>query len=213
MCIHQISFVSTCFVTALALFCVGPQRATDEKVVFDDQFDGQLAEGWKWIRENSAHWCVRDGALEIRVVPGLAGTVKNALVRPGPDRNTGTFAIEVDVTNIAEPTQQYEQAGITLYQDNKPVFKFVKELVDGQVMMIPGRKPITHQTVQLRLIVSADSYTAQYRADKDTAFQTAATGNLPPPGNDRISIQCYNGPPHEEHWIRFDNFRIVRLEE
>ncbi len=189
------------------------QPQAEEKVVFEDKFDGELAEGWQWIREQAAHWCVREGALEIRVVPGLANTVQNALVRPAPDRRAGTFAIEVDVTNSSVPTQQYEQAGLTFYQDGKPVFKFVKELVDGQLMMIPGRQSMTAETVQLRLIVTADSYTAQYRADGRGAFQTAATGKLPLPGDDSISIQCYNGPPDREHWIRFDNFRIVQLQD
>ena len=67
------------------------------------------------------------------------------------------------------------------------------------------------RTVQLRLIVSADGYVAQYRPDGKGAFQTAATGKLPGPGDDQVSIQCYNGPPKAEHWIRFDDFRIVEL--
>ena len=210
---HQLSIVLACLVS-LTFFCARLQSTPEDEIVCHDQFEGQLADGWKWIRENGAHWCVRDVALEIRVVPGLAGTVNNALVRAAPDRSAGTFAIEVDVTNLSEPTQQYEQAGLTLYRDDKPVFKFVKELVDGQMMMIPGRKTISgHQTLQLRLIVTANSYTAQYRSDGKGDFQTAASGKLRPPGKEQISIQCYNGPTDEEHWIRFDNFRIVKLED
>ncbi len=183
-----------------------------EDLVFEDCFENHLADGWNWIREDAAHWCIREGALEIRVVPGLANTVRNALVRPAPDRDEGAVAIEVTVTNPVKPVQQYEQAGITWYQDDKPVFKFVKELVDGQVMIIPGRQAVQASTVQLRLVVTADSYTAQYRADGEGEFHTAATGKLPPPGNDKVSIQCYNGPPGDEHWIRFDDFRIVRVQ-
>ena len=41
----------------------------------------------------------------------------------------------------------------------------MKELVDGEVMMIPGRKKVAGETVQLRLIITADSYIAQYRTD------------------------------------------------
>ncbi len=208
----QLSLCLACL-ASMALFFAAPQSAPDDKVLFQDKFEGRLAEGWEWISENSAHWCVREGALEIRVVPGLARTVKNALVREAPNRSTGTFAIELDVTNLSKPTQQYEQAGITLYQDGKPVFKFVKELVDGQLMMIPGRKNMESKTVKLRLIVTADSYTAQYKEDGKGEFQTAASGKLRPPGKEQISIQCYNGPADKEHWIRFDNFRIIKLAE
>jgi hypothetical protein len=189
------------------------QDTRDDDVVLEESFDGDLTQGWEWLREQGAHWCVREGALEIRVVPGMGDTVQNALLRAAPERAAGSYAVEVDVTNLSEPTQQYEQAGLVLYQDDKPIFKFVKELVDGQVMMIPGRQAFSGQTVQLRLILKSDSYTAQFRADEQGEFQTAATGELPPPQNERISLQCYHGPPDREHWIRFDNFRIRKLDD
>ena len=203
--------LSAILAVSLAAILAAAPCSGQENVVFEDCFDNELAGGWSWLREQGAHWCVRDGALEIRVMPGLADTVQNALLRAAPDREDGTFAIEVTVTNTVAPIQQYEQAGLTWYHDGKPVFKFVKELVDGQLMIIPGRKPMPSETVQLRLVVTAGSYTAQYRADAEGTFQTAATGKLPPPGKDQISIQCYHGPPADEHWIRFDNFRVVKL--
>ena len=109
---------------------------------------------------------------------GKANTVKNALVRKAPDRSQGTFAIEVTVTNTTKPTTQWEQAGITWYTGGKPVFKLVKELIDGDLYIIPGKKPMKAQTVQLRLIVTADSWTAQYRPEGKGEFQTAAAGKL-----------------------------------
>jgi len=192
---------------SLACFCV----AGEPRVIFEDRFEGKLADGWSFLRENPAAWRIKDGALEIMVEPGVANTVKNALVRAAPDRSKGKYAVEVTVTNTTAPTQQYEQAGITWYVDGKPVFKLVKELVDGKLCIIPGRKLMDAQTVQLRLVVTADSYTAQYRPDGKGEYQTAATGKLPPPKNDQVSIQCYNGPPDARHWIRFDDFRIVEL--
>jgi len=170
-----------------------------------------LDEGWTWLRENPECWRIRDGGLEIRVEPGVANTVNNALLRPAPNRNEGTFAIEVTITNHTHPTQQYEQAGITWYHDGKPVFKEVKELIDDALYIIPGRQPMSAKSVRLRLLVTADSWEAQYCPEGETEFQTAATGELPPPGDDQVSIQCYNGPPDEEHWIRFENFCIKLL--
>ncbi|MBN1803680.1 MAG: DUF1080 domain-containing protein [Sedimentisphaerales bacterium] len=183
------------------------------KVIFHDKFDGRLGDGWKWLRENPDAWRFREGALEIRVQPGLAHNVKNALVRPAPDRSRGKYAIDVTVTNLTEPVRQYEQAGITWYSNNEPVFKLVKELVDGELMIIPGRKPMTSRTVQLRLIVTRDSYVAQFRPDAGGEFQTAAVGKLPEQAGDKVSIQCYNGPADAEHWIRFDDFQILELSE
>jgi hypothetical protein len=187
--------------------------AGEDAVIFEDRFEGKWGAGWSWIREEAGGWRLQEGGLEIRVQPGVAATVKNALVREAPDRSQGTFAIDVTVTNHTVPTQQFEQAGITWYQDGKPVFKLVKELVDGTLMIIPGRKPMDAKSVQLRLIVTKDSWTAQYRPNAAGEFETAATGKLPPPGKDQVSIQCYNGPPDAEHWIRFDDFRILRRAE
>ena len=187
------------------------QIIKSQAVLFEERFDGKLDEGWSWLRENSSAWRLREGALEIRVQPGVAHNVKNALVRKAPDRGSGRFAIDVTVTNATKPIQQYEQAGITWYNNGKPVFKLVKELVDGELVIIPGRKPMTSKTVQLRLIVTSDSFIAQFRPNAEGDFQTAATGKLPAPRNDQVSIQCYNGPANAEHWIRFDDFRISQL--
>ncbi|MCP4263369.1 MAG: DUF1080 domain-containing protein [Planctomycetes bacterium] len=188
-------------------------KANRQTVLFEEQFEGALTSGWKWLRENPRTWRMRQGALEIRVQPGVARNVKNALVRQAPDRSRGKYAIDVTVTNTSKPTQQYEQAGITWYNNGKPVFKLVKELVNGELMIIPGRKPVSSRTVQLRLIVTKDNFIAQFRPDARGEFQTAAAGKLPEPDNDQVSIQCYNGPPNAEHWIRFDDFRILELPE
>ena len=192
---------------------VGVVSAAEDNVLFEDTFDGKLGDGWTWLRENPDAWRIKDGALEIRVEPGVAHNVKNALLRKAPDRAKTKFAVEVTITFTADPTRQYEQAGITWYHAEKPRFKLVHELIDGELWIIPGRKPAPSKTVQLRLIVDGVDWTAQYREDAKGEFQTAGSGKLPPPGDDQVSIQCYNGPPDAEHWIRFDDFRIVDLGE
>ncbi len=183
--------------------------AAEEPVVFQDRFDGKLGEGWTWLRENPQAWRVADGALEIRVEPGAAPTVKNALLRKAPARAAGKVAIDVTVTFTTPPTQQYEQAGLTWYSDGKPVFKLVHEQIDGKTYIIPGKVPAPEKTVRLRLIVTKDRYTAQFQADAKGEFRTVAEGALPPAADEQVSLQCYNGPPDAEHWIRFDDFRIA----
>lgn len=200
---------STVLVACLAFF---PVDAKEPAVLCQDIFDTEtLQAGWSWLREHNDFWRLKDQGLDIRVEPGDAGTVKNALLRDAPDRSLGRYAIEVTVRNHTVPIQQYEQAGITWYKDGRPVFKFVKELVNGQLMMIPGRKPMESESVRLKLIVDATSWTALYQPDSQGPFLEAANGKLPPPGNDQVSIQCCHGPPNAEHWIRFDDFRMSKL--
>ena len=185
--------------------------ASKERIIFEDNFAGKLDKEWLWLRENPDHWRIQDGGLEICVEPGVADTVRNALLRPAPDRSMGKYAIEVTVTNHTHPTIQYEQAGITWYSDGKPVFKEVKELIDGALYIIPGKQAMPTKSVRLRLVVTTDSWEAQYRPEGEAEFQTAAMGELSPPGDDQVSIQCYNGPADEEHWIRFESFCIKLL--
>jgi hypothetical protein len=198
---------------ALVVLLVLLARGAGEEVVFEDPLKGKRAEGWEWLRENRAAWRDTDKGLEIRVEPGLAATVKNALVRPAPDRAQARYAIEVTVEFTAPPAQQYEQGGITWYRGGKPAFKLVHEFIDGKTYVIPGKKPTETRLVQLRLVVGKDEFVAQYRPDPKGEFQTAASGKLPAGPDEKVSIQCYNGPPGAEHWVRFSDFRIVKLAE
>lgn len=187
------------------------EAKTEAEIVFADDFRGpELEKGWRWIREHEGYWRLREGGLEIRAEPGLADTVRNALVRPLPGRDQAKWIVEVAVSNLVPPTEQYEQGGITLYNDGKPVFKLVKERIDGGLYIIPGRVPLEGNRVVLRLVLTADRFTAQFLSEGEKEFRTAAEGPLPPPKNDEISIQCYHGPTDAEHWIRFENFRILR---
>ena len=74
-----------------------------EKIIFEDNFDSGLKQGWEWLRQNKECWRIQDSGLEIRVVPGDENTVKNALIRSAPNRNNGTFAIEVSVSKTIPP--------------------------------------------------------------------------------------------------------------
>jgi hypothetical protein len=190
-----------------------PAREAERPVVFEDALTGKLAGGWEWLRENPKAWRHSDKGLEVRVEPGLAGTVKNALQRTAPDRSQGKYAIEVTVAFTAPPSQQYEQAGLTWYQGDRPALKLVHEFIGGKTYVIPGKKPTDTQLIQLRLIVSKEEYVAQFRPGAKGEFQTAETGKLSPGANENVSIQCYNGPPAAEHWIRFSDFKVLKMSE
>ena len=182
-----------------------------EELVFQDSFTNTLDPSWSWLREDPNLWRIADQGLEICVQPGKADTVINALVREAPDRTQSTYAIEVTVHNHTLPTEQYEQAGITWYVDGKPVFMEVKELIDGDLYIIPGKLPMPTQSVRLRLVVTSDAWIAQYRPEGEAQFKNAAEGELTTPGKDQVSLQCYNGPEGSDHWIRFEDFRITKL--
>ena len=197
--------------------CMQDKNSVNQKVIFEDNFENKLNKNWSWLRENKEYWRIQNNGLEIRVLPGDENTVRNALILPAPDRNSGTYSIEITVSNYTHPIQPYEQAGITWYNDGKPVAKIVKELIDppnvphksgGNIFIFPGDVSIQQEKVRLRLLVSAHLWIAQYHFENNLEFHTAATGELPLQNNDHVSIQCFHGPQNAEHWVRFENFQI-----
>jgi hypothetical protein len=181
----------------------------EPKVLFEDKFAGKLGEGWTWLKEDPRAWRFQDGALEFRVRPAQV----NVLARTVPDPADGPFALEVTLTSVPQPTHQYEQVGLFWYANGKPGPKFVKELIDGKVYVFPGKKEMTEDTVQLRLVVEGKKFTGQYRPGARGDFVTAFQGDVPAAGQGKLqlALACHNGPPDAEHWIRFTNFRILKL--
>ena len=198
-----------CWVAAAAMMgCSG--AAVNEEVVFSEKFQDELAEGWHWLREQPEDWRLQDGGLELRARPGDAHTVTTALLHPAPSLAEGPLIFEVTVTFLDELTEQFEQAGLTWYDDGEPVFKLVHELVDGEMMIIPGRALTESQTVTLRLLVSEGHYEAQYREEGEEAFHTVDAGELSTGTDSHISLLTYHGPEDAEHWVRFTDFRVLR---
>src|SRR5260370_11784439 len=54
--------------------------AADPQLLFADRFEGKLADGWAWLKQDAKAWRGRDGGLEVRVLPPHP----NALHRPRP---------------------------------------------------------------------------------------------------------------------------------
>ncbi len=194
--------------------CLGqdsdPTNTDSRTLVFEESFRDQLAENWQWLRPQHARWCLRNGGLEIRVWAGFADSVENALLYPVTDRGQDRWSYEVTVENLSAPKQQWEQAGLTWYSDGRPVFKLVKELVDGKIIVMPGNKPVADEAVQLKLEVQGRQVRAYYRTEFGGPYLLAGEGQLPEADNEQVSIQCYHGPTDAEHWMRFTDFRVLR---
>lgn len=209
-----------------AMLSAGVCGAAEPQVVLKDSFQGKLADGWSWLREDPHAWRIKQDALEIHVEPGVADTVKNALVRDLPDRSHGKLVMEVTMTNVSPPAQQYEQGGLTLYHEGKPLLKLVKEFIDGKLYIVMGgpKDPdgksglvgkilMENPTARLRLVLTVNRYWGEYQPGAQGEFHKVGSGPLPSPGRDQISVQCYQGPPQVEHWMRFDDFSLVKMAE
>lgn len=203
------------------LLTLSPGPGAAREILFRDQFEGRLGEGWSWVRENPAGWRVTERGLEIRAQPGNlwgpATTASNILVRPLPEGLS--CEIEVSVTVSNRPTEQYEQVNLVWYYDDRHMVKLGQEQVDGKLSLVMGREqedrtrtiallPLDALTVHLRFVVKGDRIRGEYRVPDSATWQVAGETDLPAHGPPKISLQCYQGPKAAERWARFTDFTI-----
>ena len=195
-----------------------------DEVLFQDNFQNKLTDGWSWLREDKQGWRVTERGLEVRVQPGNmwggANNAKNVLVRTAPDPSQGDLEISVTVTN--QPTEQWEQADLVWYYDDGHMVKLGQELVDGKLSIVMGREeadrtrtiaiiPLKSFSVQLRLRVTGNRIHGQFRTSDADNWREAGECDLPVRGTPKVSLQFYGGPAKAEHWARLTEFRIRRL--
>lgn len=194
--------------------------AVTSAVLFRDNFDGKLAEGWTWRRENPAGWRLRNGVLEVRVQPGNMwgpqNDALNVLVRRLPDDSQ---RLQISVTVSNKPTEQYEQVDLTWFYDDSHMVKIGHEQVDGKLCIVMGREqkdrtrtiaiiPIDALQVDLRLATSNNIVRGSFRATGAKDWREAGSCDLPVHGEPHAAIQCYQGPAGAERWARISNFQI-----
>jgi len=208
---------------ALVTFSVFDSAAEE---LFQDNFKGQLAQGWSWIREDKSAWRVTEHGLEIRVQPGNmwgpANNATNVLVRSLPVATNAALEIAVTIEN--RPTEQYEQTDLVWYYDDSHMVKLGQELVDGKLSIVMGREekdktrtiaiiPIQSAVVHLRFIAKGSSIRGDYRLGDEKEWRVAGECDLPVNGSPKASLQVYQGPRTVERWARFAEFRIVKHDE
>jgi len=202
-------FLSTC----LSQLCA-------DEILFRDNFNGQLKDGWSWVRENKAGWRIGKGALEIRIEPGNmwgpANDAKNVLVRELPQV---AAPLEISVTVSNNPTEQYEQVDLVWYYDGSHQVKIGQERVDGKLTIVMGREekdrartiaiiPIDAWTVDLRLTVDGNTIRGAFRPSGAKEWREAGNCDLPVHGAPKLAIECYQGPASVEHWARISDVTV-----
>ncbi|MDO5552453.1 MAG: hypothetical protein Q4G68_01710 [Planctomycetia bacterium] len=199
------------FVSVLLLF--GSSFVAGQEVIFEDKFEGNLRPGWNWLRANPA--CQRFGSdgLEIRAEPFAENAARNVLARRVDFLGKGPVRIETRLSCIKRPVQQYQQSGLCWMQNGQVVFKLVYELVDNQLFIFPGKVPIDSDSATLRLTLNGDDLVAEFQAGNESGYRRVYEGKLTGSNDDEISLQCWNGPENDEHWVRFRYFRVYKAED
>jgi beta-xylosidase len=95
--------------------------AAGPAILFRDDFEGVLAIGWGWVREDPTHWNLTDVSGSVRIIlqPGGLNTANNLLLREAP---AGNFEMATLVRFT--PTSNFQFAGLLIYQDDSNAIQF-----------------------------------------------------------------------------------------
>lgn len=211
----------------LALECSGSVAivaGAEGELIFHDDFQGRLGDGWTFEREDRANWIISPRGLEVRVQPGGmwggGNNARNVMVHPVPAPTEAPIEIAVTVSNI--PSAQWEQANLVWYYDAGNMVKLGQELVTGRLSIVMGREendrartvaiiPLDDYAVELRLQAFNNRVRGQFRTAPWREWRDAGECDLPVKGTPNASLHFYNGPANEEHWVRVNNFTVRRL--
>ena len=148
---------------------------------FRDDFNGNPAPPWTWVREDPGNWTLTDppGALQITVGGGYvsAHTNRNLLLRPAPP---GNFQIETQMS--FSPRDNFQFAGLIIYESDSKFmqagrgycrsFECVREglymdYYKKGVIVKPdfGQSYTESGSILLRLRRRADTYTFEVSGD------------------------------------------------
>lgn len=201
------------------------------EVLFEDSFDGKLSPEWRAVGLQADDYRIRDGALEMRVQSGRLTGDTSMLMVLLPFRTSELVTATVDVTLLDRFTEPDESAGIFLTDDDSREFGGQKRFLSGHLVFSPGAVefigedgeegdpqqyalkfwPANQADGPLRIVVRGDhahfqvgpSQNGKYR----TFFHSAVRADEPQRG---FCLSTSGGPADGEHWVRFDNFRVVR---
>jgi beta-xylosidase len=81
--------------------------------LYRDDFEGALAPGWNWIREEEEQWSLTERHGFMRFIFESAYYPRNLLLRPAPE---GDFEISTRV--LFTPSSNFQFAGLLIYQDD-----------------------------------------------------------------------------------------------
>jgi len=215
---------------ALLSFAATPMCIAEE-LLFEDTFDGKLSPKWSVIGLKMDDYRIEHGGLELRVQPGKATKDTPMLMVLLPFETTDSVTASVDLTLIDRFTEPTESAGLFLTDADSREFGAQKKNIDGHLVFSPGKVefigkegtegdpqqyavkfwPANDEFGPLRIIVRGNYGYFQVGPSTDgrylNFFHSAVRSKEAKRG---FCLSASGGPTDKEHWVRFDNFRVVR---
>lgn len=195
-----------------------------EQTAFTEPFDGTLAKGWSWVREDAKAWRLDKGSLVVKTSTGSLwqqqNNNRNILLRALPDAKNKRVAVEALVEN--EPTNGFEHAGLVWYCDDDNYVALLREKLGAkvEVQLVSetnakpkvgfAQKPFEPKTVWLRMELSGGKAKGLFRASEKDNWQVLGQCDLPLKGEPRVGLITGYAPQKSDHESRFSKFRILQ---
>lgn len=207
-------------------FCVG------EEVLFEDNFENGLSDKWRVVGLDPNDYRVREGALEIRLKPWKAKQPQPMLKVDLPFSTADSVVASVNVTVAYETLKRGEQAGISLNDQVGTSFTGRVTNIEGYIVFAPGEAefigkpgeegdpgkytvkywPADKELGPLRLLVRGHYTHFQVGPSKSGKFQTFFHSAVRESDSGLgFGLFALGESDDEERWVRFDNFRVVKL--
>ena len=218
-------------ISAFHLFSL-PSPCFAEEILFEDTFDEKLSPQWKAIGLKEGEYRIRKGGLEMRVLPVNKRTGPPMLMVHLPFKTHETVTASVELSLIDQFTEPTETAGLYLTDEESRDFAAEKKNINGFLVFSPGKVefigkkdgnrgdpqqysqkfwPANEESGPLRIIVRGGNGYFQAGPSKEgeylNFFHSALRDNEPKRG---FCLSTSGGPTDKEHWVRFDNFRVVK---
>jgi hypothetical protein len=206
------------------------QMGVSEEVLFEDTFDSGLSPKWSIVGLQKEDYRIKDGGLEMRVHPGKATKAPMLMVLL-PFDTAETVTASVDLTPLDRFTEPAEAAGLFLTDEDSAEFGAEKMNVNGHLVFSPSKVefigkegtegdpqqyalkfwPANSEFGALRIIVRGNYGYFQVGPSKEGKYLNFFHSALRPKEPKRgFALSASGGPTDKVHWVRFDNFRVVR---
>ena len=110
-----------------------------EEILFEDTFDEKLSPQWKAINLKEDEYRIKNGGLEMRVLPVNKKTGPPMLMVHLPFTKNDTVTASVELSLIDRFTEPSETAGLYLTDEDSREFSAEKKNINGFLVFSPGK--------------------------------------------------------------------------
>ena len=190
-----------------------------QNIIFEDNFNNSINKKWKILNEKKNEWNLKNNSLNLLVQTeniwdNLATNANNMFTLDVEN----DFSAEVDIFLI--PENAYEQAGLSIYQDDDNYIKISKEMFNNKLSLVFVSEKDGKPTVIERLdypnkkvalkIERKNEKVITYYKNLDSVWKVISSVESHLKNETKIALYTFSGNEEKPNWASFKNFKILK---